>query len=71
VSATVAEVGDDWSLAKMAGAPLDPVEKLSFGRLAEIARRAVALLDRAAEPKTKPDRRPWWRGWWGPPSGVN
>lgn len=61
VSLTIAEVADDGTLSKATGAALDPVESLTFGQLAETARRAVALLDGPAKPK----QRPWWRRLWG------
>ena len=65
VSVTVAEVAEDGTLSKATGASLDPVDRLTFGQLAEIARRAVALLDRAGGPNPKPPRRSWWARFWG------
>jgi hypothetical protein len=70
VCVTVAEVGADWTLPKAAGASLDPVESLTYGRLAEIARRAVALLDRAASGQ-RPDRRSWWKRLLGCQGGTD
>ena len=71
VMLTPAELQDDLSLAKPAGASMTTLAKVTPAMLKNVVASLIELADgipAGQEPKAK---RPWWRSWWGKPGSVN